>query len=300
MKRFTTHELRRFTREPSFDPRVVLGRDPSYPRITVVTPSFNQGRFLERTILSVLNQNYPNLEYIVIDGGSTDETLDVIYRYEPYLEYWTSERDRGQSDALNKGFARATGDIIGWQNSDDIYLPGAFVHAAEVFTTRPQVTIAFSHRIDINEDEEIIGERRFTPFFLTGYWYDGQSLSNQAAFWRRDLFARIGYLEVELQTAMDYEYFLRAGLDGAVFLRVKAFWGALRRHPASKANTLWAARMGQEVRAIDLRHGKRFRLSKALHAYALVRRSMEYLAQGDAAYLARGLIRRGRGIGSHT
>jgi hypothetical protein len=166
------------------------------------------------------------------------------------------------------------------------------MHAAGVFKAWPRVTIAFSHRIDIDENEEIIGERRFTPFFLTGYWYDGQSMSNQSAFWRRELFARIGYLDVELQAAMDYEYFLRAGLDGAVFLRIDAYWGALRRHAASKANTLWASRMGQEVRAIDLRHGKRFRLSRLLHAYALLRRFMGYLVHGDVVYVARGLVRR--------
>jgi glycosyltransferase involved in cell wall biosynthesis len=103
---------------------VVLG--PPYPKISIITPSFNQAQFLEEAISSVLNQNYPNLEFIIIDGGSTDGRVEIIKKYEKYLAYWVSEKNEGQADALNKGFARATGDIIGWLNSDDCYLDGTF------------------------------------------------------------------------------------------------------------------------------------------------------------------------------
>src|SRR6266576_1298377 len=108
------------------------------PKISIVTPSFNQGRFLEETILSVLNQNYPNLEYIIIDGGSTDETVDVIRRYEDRLAYWVSEKDRGQVHAINKGIEKTTGDLFGFINSDDLYLPGTFSAVAEYFESHPQ------------------------------------------------------------------------------------------------------------------------------------------------------------------
>jgi len=107
------------------------------PKLTIVTPSFNQGRFLEETILSVLNQNYTNLEYIIIDGGSTDETVNIIRRYEDRLAFWVSEKDRGQVHAINKGIERATGEIFGFINSDDVYLPGTFAAVAQHFENHP-------------------------------------------------------------------------------------------------------------------------------------------------------------------
>src|SRR5688572_6274864 len=107
-------------------------------KISIVTPSFNQGQFIEETVLSVLNQNYPNLEYIVIDGGSTDQTVEVIRRYEDRLAYWASEKDRGQVHAINKGLAKSTGDIFAFINSDDVYLPETFAAVAEYFDAHPE------------------------------------------------------------------------------------------------------------------------------------------------------------------
>src|SRR5687768_13083798 len=103
------------------------------PKISIITPSYNQGRFIEETILSVINQNYPNLEYIIIDGGSTDNTVEIIRKYEQHLAYWVSEKDGGQSEAINKGFKKATGDIVCWINSDDFFMPGALSKVADCF-----------------------------------------------------------------------------------------------------------------------------------------------------------------------
>ena len=110
-----------------------------YPKISIITPSYNQGQFLEQTILSILSQDYPNLEYIIMDGGSSDNSVEIIRKHEDNLTYWVSEPDKGQSDAINKGFQRATGDILTWLNSDDYYLPGTLHTVAEYFTQHPDV-----------------------------------------------------------------------------------------------------------------------------------------------------------------
>jgi glycosyltransferase involved in cell wall biosynthesis len=112
-------------------------------KISIITPSFNQAQYLERTIQSVLDQNYPDLEYIIIDGGSVDGSVDVIKKYEKNIAFWVSEKDGGQTDALNKGFKKATGEIIGWQNSDDIYLAGSFEKISQVFNELPDTDIVF-------------------------------------------------------------------------------------------------------------------------------------------------------------
>ena len=113
----------------------------AWPKISIVTPSYNQGQFIEETIRSVLLQGYPNLEYIVIDGGSTDGTVDILRKYERHIDFWVSERDKGQAAAINKGFARASGEILAWLNSDDTYQMGVFAQVAELFCQRPDVEV---------------------------------------------------------------------------------------------------------------------------------------------------------------
>ena len=117
----------------------------NFPKISIVTPSYNQAEFLERTILSVLNQDYPNLEYIIIDGGSTDGSVEIIKKYEKYLAYWVSEKDKGQSDAINKGFQKSTGDILAWLNSDDTYLSGTLFKVVKAFQENPNADLIFGN-----------------------------------------------------------------------------------------------------------------------------------------------------------
>ena len=293
MRRPASQAIKEFVSQRRLDTAPSPRQDRAYPKLTIVTPSFNQAPFLERTILSVLNQSYPELEYIVIDGGSTDGSVEIIKKYEPWLASWVSERDAGQGDALNKGFRRATGELIGWQNSDDIYLPGTFREVAEVFVAHPACDIVFANRLDVDKDDNVIGESRFTPFSDVGHWYDGMSLSNQSTFWRRHVFAQIGMIDASYHLAMDYEFFLRAARNHARFKHVRRYWGASRKHGSSKESTLFATRMGPECDRIDLMYGGKTRWATPLRAYALVRRGLYYLWQGDWDYVARGLRRRG-------
>src|SRR5450432_2074637 len=132
-------------------------------RISVVTPSYQQAQFLERTIKSVLDQNYPNLEHIVIDGGSKDGSVEIIQKYADRFAYWVSERDKGHGDALNKGFSRCTGDILCWLNSDDTFLPGALHRVAEAAEKDPAANFFFGDIHFIDADDNIVGIKRFSP-----------------------------------------------------------------------------------------------------------------------------------------
>jgi len=208
----------------------------SYPKITVITPSYNQGQFLEQTILSVLNQGYPNLEYIVIDGGSTDGSVDILRHYERYLSFWVSEKDKGQSHAFNKGLLKSTGEIIGWLNSDDIYLDRCLFQAAEYFRHHPETDIVFSDYWFIDEQGRFLKKRKEIPFQFGVYiWTSNCYHANCAGFFRKRVFNTIGGLKEELHYGMDYEFYLRAARAGFVFDHQRGCWGAYRLHKSSKS-----------------------------------------------------------------
>jgi glycosyltransferase involved in cell wall biosynthesis len=178
------------------------------PRITVVTPSFNQGRFIEETIRSVLLQDYPNLEYIIIDGGSTDNTVEIIKKYEPWLSYWVSEKDRGQSHAINKGFARATGDIFAWLCSDDVYAPGALNRVAEVMA-KSRNAMVIGDAV-ITDGPDTLGgklDRRRPSFEEMAY--NVKTFPQPSTFWTRDLWEAAKPLREDLYFVMDYDLWLR-------------------------------------------------------------------------------------------
>jgi glycosyltransferase involved in cell wall biosynthesis len=190
----------------------------AWPRITVVTPSFNQGQFLEETIRSVLMQGYPNLEYIVVDGGSTDSSIDVIKQYEPWITYWVSEKDDGQTHAITKGFAGATGQILAWLNSDDVYKPGALLTVAECFRTHPGLAIAYGscEVIDAGSRCQAIHVPR--DFELRSL-LKSNYIAQPATFFSHDLYDRVG-LNVGRHYAFDYELWVKAAVQGQRFVRV--------------------------------------------------------------------------------
>jgi glycosyltransferase involved in cell wall biosynthesis len=185
------------------------------PKLTIITPSFNQGRFIERTIASVLDQGYENLEYMIIDGGSTDETLDVIRRYEDRLAWWVSEPDRGQTDALNKGLRRASGDIVAYINSDDYYLPGAFAHAVETLERSGAGWAAGSCRfMDVHADDDHEWHPSLPPKGRYKWVLAPWGVPQAATFWRRELFERHGHFREDMHYVFDTEFGLRLALAG--------------------------------------------------------------------------------------
>ena len=206
------------------------------PTISVIVPSFNQGQFLERTLVSILDQNYANLELIIIDGGSTDETLSVIKKYEKFIGYWVSEPDNGQSHALNKGLARATGDIFAWQNSDDLYLSGAFAAVAKVFMARPEISVCYGNWVSIDENDSITDEHYALSPRMPHAPFENMDVYNQSMFWRMDVCRECGGFDESLHFQMDIDFIIRSILHAGFkkFYRLDKFLGAFRWHSKQK------------------------------------------------------------------
>jgi hypothetical protein len=183
-----------------------------WPRISVVTPSFNQGAFLEETIRSVLLQGYPNLEYIVIDGASTDNTCDVLKKYEPWLTYWTSEQDNGQSDAINKGWHKSKGEIIAYLNSDDVYCPGAFAIAVEHLVKHPDVGMVHADSHFINEPGRLLRQHKGREVTLEDVLCWSSHISQPTVFLRRAVIDCVGMMDVGLHYAMDFDLWIRVAV----------------------------------------------------------------------------------------
>lgn len=215
--------------------------DGQWPTISVVTPSFNQGRFIEETIRSVLLQGYPSLEYIVMDGGSTDETVEILRRYEPWIAHWQSEKDAGQSDAVNQGWKRATGQLVTWLNSDDLLLPGWADAMARPFVTDHALDLAGCDDsvIDVESrhlwtfpgtqpDLRKMVTRFHTPFPQPGF------------LMHRRMLDEFGYLDRSIHFAMDAEYWIRLISGGAKATYVPKRLAAFRLHPSAKTSTLHA------------------------------------------------------------
>jgi glycosyltransferase involved in cell wall biosynthesis len=205
-----------------------------FPLVSIVTPSYNQSRYLEQTIQSVLDQDYHHIEYIVIDGGSTDGSVEIIDRYVNRLAYWVSESDEGQTDAINKGFNRARGEIFAWINSDDLYQPGAIAEAVAYLTDHPEVGMVYGDANFIDEAGRVIG--RF-PAAQTSYHRLRQGyvhIPQQSAFFRARLWKMVGPLDPTFYFAMDYDLWVRiAALTPIRYHPVT--WAAFRLHDDAKS-----------------------------------------------------------------
>jgi len=259
-------------------------------KISIVTPSFNQGRFLEETIRSVLDQNYPNLEYIVIDGGSTDETIDVIRKYEDRISYWVSEKDRGQVHALNKGIEKTTGDIFGFINSDDLYLPGTFKTVSEYFERHSQSewvcgdTIMFGEGLPDEHIETVVPK---SAAHCLSWAY---TAAQPGHFWKRELIA--GGFDEAWPYDFDHDLYVRLLLAGHRCEYIPQAFAKYRLHEASKTVAENHRQLAEFERSAEIYEARLQGADRRwCRATRFLRRSYAASQSGDKSEGARWLMR---------
>lgn len=244
-----------------------------YPKLSIITPSYNQGQYIRQTIDSVLGQNYPNLEYIVMDGGSTDDTLEILRSYGDRLK-WISTRDEGQSDAINKGFQMATGEIMAFINSDDYYTQGVFEAVARAFMDRSCLWLTGDYRIEAQSSQwihnAIIVYKRFlrkmsskNMIFVMNF------IAQPSTFWRRELWERIGPLDKTIHYVMDYDFWLRA-YGVAPPLILDQTLSSFRIHKSSKGGSEYIRQFDEEVQVLkNYSHNRILNGIHVLHNYLI-------------------------------
>jgi len=207
------------------------------PKITVVTISYNQAQFLEQTILSVIGQTYPNLEYILIDGGSDDGSIAIIEKYKEHFSYWQSARDNGQSSAINTGFYHATGDVLCWLNSDDLFMPGTLLKIGEIFKDIRKPTIIFGNCIHFYENSaktrgsDVVGNYQKYKLELTNY------MIQPSCFWTKSTWQKVGNVNESYHFTMDWDWFIRAKQESVDFISVPDYLSLYRIHDAHKSGS---------------------------------------------------------------
>jgi glycosyltransferase involved in cell wall biosynthesis len=260
---------------------------PSSLKITVVTASYQQANFLEETIRSVLLQGYPNLEYIIVDGGSTDGSVDIIRKYEKHLAWWVSEKDRGAADAIAKGLRQASGTVLAWLNSDDVYRPGALRTVSDAFQSGNSPDVVYGNTYWIDKTGKVLAEKRQTPFSKFGYLYGGADLQQPATFWTRAAYEKAGGLDPSFRAAFDTDLFFRLVQTGARFQHIPEFLAGFRVHPGQISDSLLET-CRQELNALRSRHLQYPVNSlggRILRNLARLERGFWYVRQGDLFWL---------------
>lgn len=249
-----------------------------WPKISIITPSFNQGDYIEETIRSVLLQNYPNIEYIVIDGGSTDCTCEILKKYDPWIKYWHSERDGGQGNALNQGFSIATGEILGWINSDDLYFPDCFKKIARCIVER-KAEFVYGDSVTIDEGGKWIKYEKGN-LVLDRYLAFGGLISSHTAFWQSAI--HVPVLE-SLHCAMDYELWRRL-VPGKRRMHVKTPLGMFRLQDASKScNEKFKAAWAADDKEIERIYPSTLKKSRVrAREFSLVQKSYKFFNRSNS------------------
>jgi len=211
--------------------------------VSIITPSFNQASYLEQTIRSVLEQDYPHIEYLVIDGASTDGSINIVEKYESKLAYWVSEKDNGQADAINKGLGRATGEIIAWLNSDDYYLPGAVSAAVKAFEENPEALLLYGNMLAVDEDGRTFNTLNYKPLTLEDLLCF-QIIGQPAVFMRGSALQDLR-LDPTLHFMLDHRLWIQLAQRGKI-LYIPQTWAAARYHPAAK-NRAQAVEFGRDA-----------------------------------------------------
>ena len=208
-----------------------------YPLVSIVTPSYNQAEYLRESINSVLAQDYPRIEYIIVDGGSSDGSIGIIKEYQDRLSWWVSEKDQGQTDALNKGFSRASGDLYAWLNSDDVLRPQAVSEAVAFMAENPEIGLVYGDLNFIDHNGVTIGKFNAKQTDVNKLKRGWVHIPQPAAFWRADLWKEIGPLDPSLFFAMDYDLWIKLASLAPVHYYEGHLWADFRIHDASKTTT---------------------------------------------------------------
>jgi glycosyltransferase involved in cell wall biosynthesis len=208
-----------------------------FPLVSIITPSFNQAQFLKYTIQSVLSQDYPNLEYIIVDGGSTDGSLEIIQQYAGQLAWWVSEPDQGQTHAINKGFSHARGEIFAWLNSDDTYLPGTVSQAVQSLLSHPDVAMVYADANLVDDQGNIIGRFPSRQTDLQRLLRGSVHIPQQTTFFQSRYWKQVGPLDPSFHFAMDYDLWVRLA-KLAPLLYVPGLWANFRLHGQGKSTTM--------------------------------------------------------------
>lgn len=217
------------------------------PLVSIVTPSYNQARFLEKTMRSVLEQDYPHLEYLVVDGASTDGSVDLIKKYSSQLKWWVSEKDNGQAEAINKGLAKAKGEIVAWINSDDYYMPGAITGAVKALNEHPESGMVFGNVRVVDENEKILNNLAYADWQVADLMAF-RIIGQPAVFMRRKVLEKTGFLDPSYHLLLDHQLWIRLALAGGMKY-VPELWASAHYHEDCK-NLAQAAGFGSDARRI--------------------------------------------------